>query len=133
MCTHFSRVFKGKEHLAIPIKLMSYRIPIDIARVFRDRLLIRVTPFLTFCYKVLLPAFFLMQFYALISNIPSVFQNSGKNCHSRPFESQFWPISTVFVILCGVQSPRCSSHLIRANCYLFICFILVYQSYFSVI
>ena len=39
----------------------------------------RMTPFLTFCFKVTLRVFFLMHFDALIPNILSSFQNSGKN------------------------------------------------------
>ena len=44
----------------------------------------RFSILLSFC------AFFMMQFYTLISNIPSVFFfKLRKNCHSRPFECQF--------------------------------------------
>ena len=55
-------------------------------------------PFLTSCSKVLLLAFVLMQFDAVISNMASVFQISEKNAVIGRFESKFWPILTVLVI-----------------------------------
>ena len=76
-----------------------------------------VTRFLTFCLKVLLPVFSLMQFDTTILNILSVFffiirDNIGV---AGRFKVNFGQFLTVFVIMCEVQPPRCSSHPIRAS------------------
>ena len=61
-----------------------------------------------------------MQFNTLISNILSFFFSKSRNkWHRRPFESQFWLILTVPVILCWVQHPRCPGHLKRSKYCLF--------------
>ena len=69
------------------------------------------------------PAPFLMQFETLIPNILWVFVSKFENNWiNRHFESKFWSILTVSVILCGVQSTRWSCHLIRAKYCLFTSF-----------
>ena len=78
------------------------------------------------------PHLCLMQFDTLISNIVSISQNSGKFCSSRPFECQFWPILTGFVILCAAQSPRWSSHLMRAKYCLFASFWPINHPFLSI-
>ena len=76
-----------------------------------------------------------MQFDTPIMSITSDFFNSksGKNCRSRPFESEFWPILTVFVIRCGVQSPRWSRRLIRAKDYLFAAFWYIDHLFYRIV
>ena len=63
-----------------------------------------------------------MQFDTLISNILSDFQNSGKNAVAGRLKVNFDKSLTVFVILCGIQCPRGSIHLIGAKFYLFVSF-----------
>ena len=69
---------------------------------------IMMTPFLTFCFKVLFPAPFLMQFETLIPNILLVFflKNTQTVELAGLLKFKFWSILPVFVILCGVQSTR---------------------------
>ena len=116
--------FYAVMHRYCPLVLFYLPVPLyafDAKVLFQKRLRTRVTFFIKkklfqgFAPRNFSDAFF----FTLISNILSVFFSKfGRNCHSRPFESQFWPILTVFVILCGVQSPWWSNHLTRAKHYL---------------
>ena len=75
-----------------------------------------------------------MQFNALISNILSIFFKIRKNkWRTRAFESYFWPILTVFIILCRVQPPGRYSQMIKANFRLFTsCWCIKKWCYFNV-
>ena len=68
------------------------------------------------------PASSLMEFDTLMSNIVSVCKNSKKIWRSRKFESKCLPILKVFVIVCGVQSPRWSNQPIQRKRRLFASF-----------
>ena len=73
-----------------------------------------------------------MQFDSLTSNMVSLVKFWGKNYRSRPFERQFWPILTVFVILSMAQSPRWASHLIIAKNGLFASFSCINHLFLSI-
>ena len=60
--------------------------------------------------------------YADFKNCISFFFNLERNRCCRPFESQFWPVLTVSVMLCSVQPQRASRHLIMWNYHSFASF-----------
>ena len=81
----------------------------------------RVTSFKIFVSKFRSPHFFSCSLIRWFQ-IGYRFIKFGGKWRSRPFESQFWPISTVFVILSLAHSPRWASHLIIATYWLFASF-----------
>ena len=90
-------------------------------------------PLFNFFFQSFAPLIFSDAFWYSEFEYPISFLNFGKKCRSKPFESQFWPILTVFVMLCGVQSPRWSSYLIRTKYYFFASFWRINRLFYQII